>query len=426
MSFRPAALISRRILLSLLIGGTLLVGGTHQLLAQTTRISGKVHEVEGDAVVGLEIIFAPADAGKGKELTTKSRKKGRFTFNNVPPGNYLLRLSDSAYAISSLTYRARNLSGLVVADFEEDSVLEAGLPVITIQPGIKATLNIGVVSGSKAEEIARIEVARVTSVELQELNLLFERQEWKKLISASRQTLERNPDLVGAKYLQAVAYWRSGDRARAETVFRSALPQADEQPGLRAALAAVLIEKAGSPEGKDAERELAREAAGLLEQELKSSPDSMSYLTNLFIAWERAGEPEKAIPALRRILDKDPAHISARLRLADLLLDTQESEQALEVLVAAADTNDVEVMSRLYNIGVERWNEGDMDKLLADMERALDAGFDDPRLRRLKGRALISLGRIPEGLVELRNYLERAPDDPEAEDERALLEALEK
>jgi regulator of sirC expression with transglutaminase-like and TPR domain len=60
------------------------------------------------------------------------------------------------------------------------------------------------------------------------------------------------------------------------------------------------------------------------------------------------------------------------------------------------------------------------------LERALEIEPEAPEYHRLLGRAWLAMGENDKAIVELNEFLRLAPDDPGAEVERQLVEALQK
>ena len=80
----------------------------------------------------------------------------------------------------------------------------------------------------------------------------------------------------------------------------------------------------------------------------------------------------------------------------------------------------------MYNVAVLVYNEGDMDATISAMDQAIAVAPDEAILYRLKGRAHLAKGEDKIAIEYLKEYISRVPeDDPEAETDRALIEALE-
>jgi len=118
------------------------------------------------------------------------------------------------------------------------------------------------------------------------------------------------------------------------------------------------------------------EAGDLAEESLRLDPSSLEALDLVTLAWIMADRPERAIEPARRALDADPDRHIARRRLAAAL-------------------------------GFA----GRRIESLAEVDRLLAAGVDDPTLRLMRADTLRDLLRHGESLREFRESAARYPDD---------------
>ena len=80
----------------------------------------------------------------------------------------------------------------------------------------------------------------------------------------------------------------------------------------------------------------------------------------------------------------------------------------------------------MYNIAVEMYNEPAYESMIMVLERALEIEPEAAEYHRLLGRAWLAMGENAKAIEELSEFLRLAPDDPGAEVERQLVEALQK
>ncbi len=395
--------------------------------AESARLTGSVQDEAGQPVAGAEIVLAPASEGYGTEVRARSTKKGQFAFPRVFPGAYKPEVQGQGISLKSVAFAARSAEGVKVAEFQENDVLRNGVPVIQISPGMRGELTLVVSTGEQARERMALEVARDTSGELGKLNTLFEQGDWPKLLQESEKLLADYPDLAGALYLRAAALWRLGRVVEAIAGFRHAAEKDPQQPGVHGALGTVLLEhgdqlaEQGRPQEARASHE---EALHELERELELNPQAENFRANYVVVLQRLGRAEDEVNALREMLAQDPRNAMARLRLGDLLTELDRPEEAIAALEASPQP-DGEIAIRIYNAAVVLWNAGKLDETIAAMDKAIAIAPHLPYLYQLKGRALISKGELKEGIENLRIFVERAPDDPTAETDRQLIEALE-
>ncbi|MGH9795242.1 MAG: carboxypeptidase-like regulatory domain-containing protein, partial [Candidatus Acidiferrales bacterium] len=109
---------------------TLLLGANHPATAQTATsgaVLGKVTDPSGAVVVGAEVTLT--DTATNRVLTQQSNAEGNYTFVNVLPGLYTLR-------VSSQGFRTASLSGVNVEvnkSFTADIALEIGDTASTVE-----------------------------------------------------------------------------------------------------------------------------------------------------------------------------------------------------------------------------------------------------------------------------------------------------
>lgn len=113
------------------------------------------------------------------------------------------------------------------------------------------------------------------------------------------------------------------------------------------------------------------DAAFLLRLWLDRRPDDPFALYHLGVVRENIGPREEAVDAYRRVLEKQPGHDEARLRLVYLLLDLAQPRDALDTLRPALDRRGDDPFVRvaharcLHGVGESRQAERVLDELLA-------------------------------------------------------------
>lgn len=122
-----------------------------------------------------------------------------------------------------------------------------------------------------------------------------------------------------------------------------------------------------------------------------------------------AGDYAPAMRDLKLALESEPQRVDARLLLARLSLQVGDAETAQKELDRALEAGlDATTAADLrYDILQAR---GAYDQLLAESER--DPGLPESRRLALRGAALTSLRRLPDGEAALRAAAQLDPDDP--------------
>ena len=404
------------------------VGGGAALAADEGRLSGKVIDEEGKPVGGIELLLAPADEGSASPIVIKVNRKGRFSVPRFPRG--LRRLVVSAppgLAVRHMTLDVRAPDGARMGMLDED--VPPGIEARPFAVGIRQRASVTLVVGKQEEEKAEtvpIEAARTTSANLARLNKIFEAGDMERLLVESERILADDPDEAGAIYLRGIALWQLDRPEEAVKALRRSVALMPDQPGIHGTLGSVLAESARkkNDQGEEADaRRLFLEAAQSLREQLEQTPGNNVYLVNLVIALEGAGEEQEATDVLKALVAADPGNIKARLRLVEILHTMGQTDQALEFLSQAPDSQE-QVAFAYHNIAIDLFNAGEMEEVIAIMRRAVVLLPDHPMMHRLLGRALVAHGEIDEGVAELEKYLELDPDFPEADTDRALIEAL--
>ncbi len=134
----------------------------------------------------------------------------------------------------------------------------------------------------------------------------IDRGDYQGGIERLRQAVERNPDHVEARFLLGLAWRHRGNLEAAASAFQAVL---ERLPGHVGALFNLTSVRAR--QGRDEEAETLRER------------------------FETATALQDQIDFLRAGIRKEPGNAVARLRLAELLLDTGRGQEALEALLAA-------------------------------------------------------------------------------------------
>lgn len=122
------------------------------------------------------------------------------------------------------------------------------------------------------------------------------------------------------------------------------------------------------------------------------------------------GDRDQAIATLERSLELDPDD-SATLRLtAELLLEMGRKEEAEEYMARLPEGEAIDATTRL-NLGIDLYNQGDLDGALEHFEKAVADYPDDPEGYYYRGLVQLGQEKNAEALADLRRFLEIAPAD---------------
>jgi tetratricopeptide (TPR) repeat protein len=394
---------------------------------QGARVTGKVTDADGAALSGIAFRLIAQDSDGATVDAIETDKKGRFTDPSLRGGTYQLELITPGFRVAHFGVEVRAPGGARAGDFEQE-----------VPPGIKPTpfkarqgfrLNLRIVLAVAQKEQAAqrtLAAALEESTILRELNALYAQGRMEQLAAEATALVEQDPDLGGAWYLLGVAHWQRGEYEAAVAGFRKALNLSPEQPGVRGALGSALLDLGDQQLGQgddEAARAAFEEAAKLLEAQCAQTPDDLTFLTNRVVALERLGRTEALRPAVEMLLAANPGEIRAYLRLAELHVAAGEPAMAVQVLDAIPDPGH-EAAIAMYNVAVEMYNDEQYDTAILVLEKALAVEPGSAECHRLLGRIYVAQGDNESAIREMQEFLRLAPDDPSAEVERRLIDAL--
>jgi tetratricopeptide (TPR) repeat protein len=419
------------LLLAAILSSLVLVTGPLLAQGQGARIQFQAKGEDGKPIAGGVFDFVPEDED-GKSIEgSETDKKGKFTVINVHAGIYQIELKTAGYRVARVELSVRNPGNMSVGDFNED-VPEGVLPTpFQVHQGYRLKMNVVLAEYDAAARgpQSSLAVALDDSKVLSELNVLFQQAQMEQLAEKALEVVREHPDLGGAWYLLAVGQWQTGKNQEAVTSFRKAAELVPDQPGVKGALGSALLDLGDDLAGQGDEAGATaafEEAAPLLAQQCAETPEDMTFLVNRVVVLERLGRSEELIPAVEALLAANPDELRAYLRLAELHAAAGDQEKAIEILDSIPNPDHTTVVA-MYNIAVEMYNEEQYDGMFLVLGKALAIEPDSPDCHRLLGRGYLSKGDNEMAIAEMKKYLELIPeDDPAAEVERALLEALEK
>lgn len=134
-----------------------------------------------------------------------------------------------------------------------------------------------------------------------------------------------------------------------------------------------------------------REAVEAYQQAIQVGPEAAYYHNRLAVLYGRLGEHEKAAVHFLEIIRRDPEVSQTVLKKADSLLRAGEPQGARAYLEAleAAGAGGAALEVRFAELWLAQ---GEIDKAIGRLERALDSDPRNPALLRAKGQALRALG----------------------------------
>ena len=188
---------------------------------------------------------------------------------------------------------------------------------------------------------------------------------------------------------------------------------------------------------ESARQELLKAREDLAKQKLSSAKNRLEKAVRIYpdyaTAWyelgrlqARQGETEQAAASYRQSAKADPTYINPLIELALMAatsLQWPEAEQRAEAILKMAPNN----MPGVYLVhAIACFNQKKMDLAEASARQgaSLDASNQFPKIFKLLGDILVQKGDTQGATVAFRQFLERAPNSPDAPKVRQRLEAL--
>jgi tetratricopeptide (TPR) repeat protein len=233
-------------------------------------------------------------------------------------------------------------------------------------------------------------------------------------VSTLNESLVENHNNVVARILLAEVLSQQGKVKEAEKQFEIAIENdpASERPYL-----AFARHQLGRGDTE--------QSARTFERGLKATGGSANILIELGVAYERLGEPERAIRILEQALNEEPEAKAAANNLAVLLATYRQDSASLDrAKLLAESLGDTRNPSFADTLGWVYLRRGDVDAAIPLLERALSAFPDSPEVHYHLGAAFEAKGEIESSRAHLKRALATSASFPGIEDAKARLKAL--
>ncbi|MDH3628989.1 MAG: tetratricopeptide repeat protein [Acidobacteriota bacterium] len=416
---RTPALVFGFVLLSFL-GGSL-------ALAQLSpgKLTGKVVDVDGNPVGGFKLMLEPEDRGSAQPMNVKVNKKGAFSIAFLQSGRWKISTVDDSQFLKSMHYVHRRADGMKSGDFEANGHPTTGLPAFQLGVNGHGHMDLVIAAGGVRERLAKDLRLQEVAGPIKKAVKLYEEGDMKGVVRETDGVLAEEPGLEQALYLRGAARWQLGEYDGAESDLRAALEADPELHQVHGLLGSAILQRAQSmDEDEDGAKELFGEAADLLTEEARRSPDDASVRLNLVVALDSAGRDEELEPALKAVIEDDPSNVDANGRLARLYASSERNDEALAMLESLT-VDDRTKADILYNIAVAYYNDQDYDNARTYVQQVVDARPDHALVHRLTGYLRLNAGDRPGAVESLKRYVELAGPDQTLQ-EQELIGALEK
>ncbi len=145
-----------------------------------------------------------------------------------------------------------------------------------------------------------------------------------------------------------------------------------------------------------------------LNQAIEVDPNNVEVRKARAIYFLRMQENEKAISDFEAVLQLEPASIENRLLLANVLMQANQLDRAMEIL-AAAEAGEGEVRPKLLLAQIY-FQKNEYEKCLESTDQVLEAIRDLPDAINLKILSLLQLERNEEAFKAADDWVNRAPN----------------
>lgn len=377
-------------------------------MIQRQSISGIVTDEAGAALKGVEIRLHPLSSDV-PDLSMKTSKKGKFAFGIVQPGvDYEFTVAYEGYAVS--TVALHGIDDQKKPNLEFSGAIKPGddLPHLRVSANGKLEVELVLAPARQIEQA-------YLSGQLGPIVEQIESGDAEGGLAALEGLLARHPEEATLHYLEGFALIRLKRVDEAVAPLERAVELDDTMIGLHAALAAALAET-GRLEEAQRHYRLEADGAGGLDVRVDA-------LVGLADVARVRDDDEAALGALQEALELAPERSDLYSRLADVYTRMGQPENADEALATAEELGGEDPVAE-YNLAAKYMNEGQYEKAITHFRKAEEL---DPSLAQCRyhvGIALINLNRPQEAKAELEVFVEKAPDAPEAENARAILEML--
>jgi len=393
------------------------------------KLEGTLVDASGAPFGEVTLLFSPAEGSAVSPRKVKVNKKGQFTYAFFPAGIYVVELLDvEDKYLKSMVYRLLDDTGLEIDRQETEAHPTKGLPSLSVRPNRKVVLELTVAPREVQKQLAMEVELSESRGPLKDMSDHYAAGDYEAVVAASDALLAEKPDVGPAVYLRGVALWKLARLAEAHATLERALELVPDQPGIFGVMGSVTIEYADELAGSGKVEEataLYASAADHFKRNLELDPDSRPSLLSRAAALDKAGMKAELEQVLLQIVEVDPGYLQAYFRLSNLYLESDRPEDAL-ALLGRIPTADKDAAVAIYNVAVKLYNEKDIAAAELAAKKAVEIDPQLASVRRLLARVYLQQGNDAAAIPELEKFIELAPDDPEVDDERTLLEALRK
>jgi Flp pilus assembly protein TadD len=165
------------------------------------------------------------------------------------------------------------------------------------------------------------------------------------------------------------------------------------------------------------------EAREIYEALLEKYPEAWQLHPLIARAYYAEEELDKSVEHLRKALEHDPGNAEVTVLLGNVLVEKGDAEEGRRLL-ESIDENLIQDPATFLNIGIGLMNQGKTADAMSYFERAVARFPDHPDGYYFRGIAHLQSGENDAARADLEKFVKMAPDAPEAETARKILEQL--
>lgn len=168
------------------------------------------------------------------------------------------------------------------------------------------------------------------------------------------------------------------------------------------------------------------EARAEYEMALESiDPDSHAYVyLTIARTYYLEDDLEQTEATLRKALELEPDNVDGLKLMSNLLISAGRESEAQEFMARLPETERLPADAYL-NVGIELYNNGDLDSALVKFEEAADSYPEEASVYYYRGLVLLAQGKNDPAAADFRKLLELESEGPRAEEAREFLKYLE-
>ena len=168
------------------------------------------------------------------------------------------------------------------------------------------------------------------------------------------------------------------------------------------------------------------EARAEYEKALESlSPEDHAYVyLTIARTYYLEDDLEGTEATLRKVLELEPDNVDGLKLISNLLISSGRETEAQEFMARLPEGEGLPVDAYL-NVGIELYNNGDLDGALAEFEEAAGLYPDDAQVLYYRGLVLIAQGKNELAAADFRRLLELESEGERADEAREFLKYLE-